>query len=315
MIKSKKRLSKPIIALVLFLTLTLAGGTKAFAAVTKTLYLSMFIDLETVKSPLSLRDDRDTPEGFCITGKNDTAYVTKIHEDGTTTVIKYPNLWETDAVYPNKNLKLGHANDLTYYDGYLYVAGLNKKIYRLKDNGKNSDGKETYTIDTFTVDGLISNKEKDEKTWNITHYTGKYFIICTNMDDSLLMTFRIGYFDNAKKKFIIKKTFYGKAKEFKTIQGLTYAKGKLYQTTSDNGGSKYKNKISIYNIGTSYDKIENKTYSLNSYGTFDKHSEKDKDNPKFEIESLDIANDGWVYVLVNVKGINDPIYTINTPLW
>ena len=159
---------------------------------------------------------------------------------------------------PAKNLNLAHANDLTYYNGYLYAAGLNNKFYRIKDNGQNSSGLEEYAVKTYSTSGVTlstSASKYSSASWNITHYVGKYFIFCSAINSSLNLTFRIGYFNNTSNTFVVTKTFYGKAKAFTTLQGLTYSNGYIYQATSDNGGSGNMNKISQLYIGPNYSNI------------------------------------------------------------
>lgn len=286
--------------------------SSASSSVTKNIKISMFQKITDLKTTTIYSGLTDTPEGLCV--YKNTLYTTKIHSDGTTSIIKtiYTN-GTAKQIMPEKNLNIAHANDLTYYNGYIYVAGLNNKFYRIKDNGQNSNGLEKYSVKTYSVSGasLSTTASKySSASWNITHFTGKYFIFCSSINSSLKLTFRIGYFDDTSNTFIVKKTFYGKAKAFTTLQGLTYHNGYLYQTTSDNGVSGNMNKISEFNIGSSYSNITNQsTYSLAYYGTFD-----DLNLEKFEIESLDFNDNNQLYVIVNVKGTNDPLYVSTNPI-
>ena len=307
-----KKIYNVITVLVLTVVMISCNCLTALAA-DKNIKISLFNQLTTVKTTSSYSGSKDTPEGFCVNGT--TAYSTKIHNDGTTSIIKTINLTgKPSNIMPAKNLSLGHANDLTYYNGYIYAAGLNNKFYRIKDNGKDSKGLEKYSVKTYSVSGasLSSSPSKYASgSWNITHFTGKYFIFCSSINSSLKLTFRIGYFDDNTNKFVVTKTFYGKAKAFTTIQGISYHNGYLYQTTSDNAGSGYMNKISEFNIGKTYKDVSNgKTYSLAYYGTFDDNKTKSK----FEIESLDFDSRGYLYVLMNVSGKNDPLYVSKTVL-
>ena len=116
------------------------------------------------------------------------------------------------------------------------------------------------------------------------------------------MTFRVGYFNDSTNKFITTNVFTARARAFLTLQSITYKDGYLYQTTSDNSGTGYMNKISEIYIGTKYNKLK-PSYNLTHYGTFDNY-----DVEKFEIEGIDFDKEGKLYILVNIKGRTDNIY-------
>jgi hypothetical protein len=237
---------------------------------------------------------------------NDVIYSAKIHTDGTTTLIKtVKKNGKTKNIMPAKNLNLGHANDITYYNGYLYVAGLSNKFYRVKDEGLNSNGFEKYSVKTYTCPDIPYSAKITKfstATINITHYVGKYFIFCSSINENRYMTFRVGYFNDSTNKFITTNVFTARARAFLTLQSITYKDGYLYQTTSDNSGTGYMNKISEIYIGTKYNKLK-PSYNLTYYGTFDNY-----DVEKFEIEGIDFDKEGKLYILVNIKGRTDNIY-------
>ena len=313
--KSIIYLSGIFISLLAVVILTNQFCFKSSAATTsipKNIKISLFNKVSNLKTTIKYNGSNDTPEGLCANGS--TLYSTKIHTDGTTSIIKTTTTnGSMKHTMPEKNLYIGHANDLTYYNGYIYAAGLNNRFYRIKDNGKNSKGLERYSIKTYSVSGvsLASNPSKySQATWNIAHYTGRYFIFCSSINSSRYLTFRVGYFNDSTNKFVVTKTFYSRAKAFTTIQGLTYHNGYLYQATSDNGGSGNMNKLSQLYIGANYSKIvAKKTYSLSYYGTFDLLSVK-----KFEIESIDFDSKNQMYVLVNIAGTSDPLYKSKYPI-
>lgn len=300
-----KKIYTVLLALVMTVT-AIQAGTVTVHAADKNIKKSMFTKLMDVKTEPAW--ERDTPEGMCVNGT--TAYVAKFHDDGSTSIIKIININGTPvSIMPEKTISIGHGNDLTYYNGYIYAAGVNNKFYRITDNGL-VNGCESYSVKSYTVksDSGVVLKENPAKyetgSLNITHFEGRNFIFCGSINKDLKLTFYVGYFDDEINKFIIKKTIYGTARAFTTVQGITYRNGYLYQSTSDNAESGNMNKISEFKIGTTYKEVVNgKNYPLGYYGTFDF-----LDIDKNEIEALDFDSKGKLYVLVNIAGVKDPFY-------
>lgn len=290
------------------LTYNSSKSSASSAEVIKNIKKSMFQEYSTIKTTIAYGGNNDTPEGICVV--DDIVYTTKIHSDGTTSLIKTVNVnGKIKHIMPEKNLNLGHANDITYYNGYLYIAGLNNKFYCVKDKGLNSKGFERYAVKSYTCSNVSLTTDASRystASWNITHYSGKYFIFCSAIDSSRYMTFRVGYFNNDTSKFVVTKSFTARAKAFTTLQGITYNNGYLYQTTSDNANTGNMNKISEYYIGPNYSQIKN-SYAVTHYGTFD-----NLEVEKYEIESIAFDQANKLYVLVNVKGRNDYIYKSKT---
>ena len=118
----KKRLYKIgclVVSLVVVLVILQSQGLKSSASskvVEKNIRIGLFDMLSSIYTTIQYGGSNDTPEGICAVGN--VLYTTKIHTDGTTTLIKSIEQNGTvKHIMPEKNLNLGHANDIAYYNG------------------------------------------------------------------------------------------------------------------------------------------------------------------------------------------------------
>ena len=259
--------------------------------------------------------------------------------------IKDPNSSNPKLILPMNSLKVGHANGMTYYDGFLYIANKGQKLYKVKDIGgnqntapmdvvwnirsknnkkdkeadkkKNERGTEEYSKDdTYTLAG-----ESGEEIKNIAHYSGKYFIVCLksefqeSQDRTNKLTYGIGVIEGSQ--FVIKKRFIVSARNtYPSVQDIEYSNGELWIVLSEyhnDSSTSLRNQILRVKIPSSFDAVENnKIYEPRYANEYSKPTRKKNSKGKWEgtireVESVCVIGDKY-YVWSNIiEGWNETL--------
>ena len=121
----------------------------------KNIKKSLFTDYTSIKTTIPYGGDRDTAQGMAVV--NNVIYSAKLHADGTTTLIKtVKQNGKVKHIMPVKNLDLGHANDITYYNGYLYQT--------------TSDNEDTGYMNKISEYYIGTNYNNLQAMYSISHY-------------------------------------------------------------------------------------------------------------------------------------------------
>ena len=248
-----------------------------------------------------LLKNREHKEGADV---EDRSYIVKLLNANTST----PKLvLPADAAY------VGHGNGMTYYNGYLYVAGgdIDKAaLYRVweEENSTkewdpstewtNGNGTIHYEKKTLTLNGVNS----DEKILNIAHYTGDYFIVCLKKSYSgttNTLTYGVGLLSNTT--FTVQKRFTVVAEDtFSAVQDIDYDAGFLWIILYDSTDTKEKNNIHLVEIPTSYSEIgKGETYLVRKTIEINKN-EAERDGTKNEVESVYVYGSNY-YTWSNIR--------------
>lgn len=230
------------------------------------------------------------PQGMA--GNGNTVYLIKNRETDPsytgpmvpdrTYIIKVTNANTSSAkvIFPENAIYAGHANGMTYYNGYLYIAAGDKKevaIYRakeaessvtnwnpdllktvwLEDISNYKDKTLRYQVDKITVNDYNSGEE----IRNIAHYTGNYFIVCLEKSWSNgTNTMKFGVGPISGSTFTIQTRFTVTiSNTYEDVQDIDYKDGYLWIVLYKNEGTD--NHIHLVEIPTSFSNIEDgKTY-------------------------------------------------------
>ena len=236
------------------------------------------------------------------TNTEDRSYIVKLLNANTNS----PKLvLPADAAY------VGHGNGMTYYDGYLYVAGGDigrAALYRVweEENSTqawnpqtewtNGNGTIHYEKKTMTLNGVNSG----EQIKNIAHYDGNHFIVCLNSSYSgttNTLTYGVGLINGTS--FTVQKRFTVVAADtYSAVQDIDYKDGYLWAVLYKSNDTM--NNIHLIEIPASYSEIvDGATYAVKKTVGINKN-EAGRSDTRNELESVYVYGSNF-YTWSNIR--------------
>lgn len=313
--KEKKNILKVALALILGVLIWNTGLFKAMAAT-----CSYYLEIR-FQGRVQSNDEADSENAVpqSMAGNGNTMYLLKWRKstdpdtEDRSYIVKLlnANTNSPKLVLPADAAYVGHGNGMTYYDGYLYVAGGDigrAALYRIweEENSTkawdpltewtNGNGTIHYEKKTMTLNGLNGG----ELIKNIAHYDGNYFIVCLNSSYSgttNTLTYGVGLLNGTS--FTIQKRFTVVATDtYSAVQDIDYKDGYLWAVLYKSDDTM--NNIHLIEIPTSYSEIvDGGVYNVKKTVGINKN-EAGRSGTRNELESVYIYGSNF-YTWSNIR--------------